>query len=145
MKIGESLKRREFLGLASMAAVAAPLSASPLSAPTTPQAHDAVRVYSRTPVPHITSSDARFARAVRDLLTNDLRGLGGGAIAPCVRSRLANAFGGRLTSTAMPPHWVYVWIVDHWEMVCSDSYSFEVRLNNVQSTIVEVDAIEPMG
>ena len=145
MKIAGSLKRREFLGLAAAAAAASPVAASRAQSPTTPRSQESVRIYPSTPISDLTVLDARFARVVRDLLTDELRGLPSGSIEHGVRDRLDAAFGGRVTATALPPKWLWTWVVNHWELVCWDAASFEVRLSDRLVTIVDVDEIEPMG
>lgn len=144
MKSVESLERRSFLGLAAAAAAATPAMALPRSAPTS-QTQKAVRIYPRTPVANLSRVDALFARAVRDLLSPELGTLASGSVRQRVRDRLVSAFRGSMSASALPPRWLWVWKGDHWEWVCLESASFEVRLSERLATIVEADDIEPMG
>jgi len=60
------------------------------------------------------------------------------------RAALSERYGSRLTEAAAPPHYVWMWVVDHWELVCLGVYTLEIDFGRRGSVAVEITEEMPV-
>jgi hypothetical protein len=60
------------------------------------------------------------------------------------RTALSERYGSRLSEAAAPPHYVWMWVVDHWELVCLGVYTLEIDFGRRGSVAVEITEEMPV-